>query len=105
MNDANSRASAGETDGPFNARQPNEETGRLGREIYESEIRHKVEAQHHGEVIAIDVDSGRWALADSVLDALDGLRRECPDAVNVLFERVGHRTLYKFGGSSLRRTD
>ena len=29
-----------------------EETARLGDEIYERDIRHKVEADHHGEIVS-----------------------------------------------------
>ncbi len=85
-------------------RRPREETARLGKEIYERDIRPQVEAAHFGEVVAIDVDSGTWAIGDNVVAATDSLREKRPHAVNVLCERVGHRTLYRFGGSSLRRT-
>ena len=83
--------------------RPIEETARLGKEIYERDIRSQVEADHHGKVIAIDVDSGDWALGDNVLAATDRLREKRPGAVNVLSERVGHRALYHFGVSSLGR--
>lgn len=84
-------------------RRPREETARLGREIYERDIRQQVEAGHHGEVVAIDVDSGSWAVADGEVAAVDRLRETCPSAVNVLCERVGHRTLRSFGADSVRR--
>ena len=38
-------------------RRPKNETARLGDEIYEWDIRPQVEADHHGEYVAID--SGR----------------------------------------------
>ncbi len=89
----------------MNARtRPKEEIARLGKEIYERDIRSKVEADHHGKVVAIDVDTGHWAIGDNVIAATDRLREKRPGAVNVLCERVGHRTLYRFGGSSLRRS-
>ena len=50
-------------------RRPREETARLGKEIYERDIRRQVEADHHGEIIAIDVDSGDWAIADTATNA------------------------------------
>ena len=80
-----------------------EERARLGDEIYERDIRPQVEASHHGEIVAIDVDSGSWAIADSVLAAAELLRAQCPDATNVWSVRVGHRAVYSFGGSSVRR--
>lgn len=85
-------------------RRPREETAQLGKEIYERDIRHQVEADHFGEVVAIDVDSRRWAIADGEIAAADRLREKHPGAVNVLCERVGYRALRSFGSGSLRRT-
>ena len=84
--------------------RPKEEIARLGKGIYERDIRQQVEDDHHGEVVAIDVDTGNWAIGDNVIAATDRLREKHPGTINVLCERVGHRTLYHFGGSSLRRT-
>ena len=84
-------------------RRPIEDTARLGKEIYERDIRHQVEADHRGDVVAIDVDSGSWAVGGNVIDATDSLRMRHPDVVAVWLHRVGHRALYHFGGNSLRR--
>ena len=86
-------------------RRPAEETARIGDEIYEREIRPQVEVSHHGEVVSIDVDSGNWAVDESVLGAAELLRAQCPGAINVWSVRVGHRAVYSFGGSSVRRAD
>lgn len=83
-------------------RRPREETARLGKEMYERDIRGLVEANHHGEIVAIDVDSGEWALAHDEIDAVARLRAMRPGAVNVLCERVGYRALRSFGAGSLR---
>ncbi len=83
-------------------RRPREETARLGKEIYERDIRGQVEADHFGESVAIDVDSGSWAVADSEGAAVDRLRAMRPGAVDVLMERVGYRALRSFGAGSLR---
>ena len=84
-------------------RRPREETARLGEEIYERDIRLQVEETHHGKVVAIDVDSGDYAIGDMVVTAAERLREQRPDA-NVWSVRVGYRTLRSFGGGSLRRT-
>ena len=84
-------------------RRSREETARLGKEIYERDIRSLVEADHHGEVVAIDVDSGSYALGKNAIDASESLRKQSPDA-QVWLMRVGYRTLRSFGGSSLRST-
>ena len=79
-----------------------EETASLGDEIYERDIRPHVEPEHVGEVIAIDVDSGDYALADSASAAAKRLRERRPDA-QVWLMRVGYETLRSFGGGSRRR--
>ena len=86
-------------------RRPREEAARLGKEIYERDILPQVEADHFGEYVAIDVDSGNWAVADREIAALERLRATLPSAVNVLMERVGYRALRSFGAGSLRRTE
>lgn len=83
-------------------RRPPDETARLGKEIYEKDIRHLVEADHHGQVVAINIDSGDYALGENAIEASERLHAHHPDA-EVWLTRVGHRTLYRFGGSSLWR--
>lgn len=83
--------------------RPKEETVRLGKEIYERDIRPRVEFDHRGEVVAIDVDSGDYAIGDTASTAAKRLRAQRPDA-GIWLMRVGYRTLRHFGGSSLRRT-
>ena len=48
-------------------RRPADEIARLGDAIYERDIRREVEAEHHGAVVAIDVESGTWAMVLSEL--------------------------------------
>ncbi len=82
-------------------RRPAEETARLGDRIYERDIRQRVEAIHHGEIIAIDVDSGNYVIADDVIAASEGLRAQRPNA-DVWLIRIGYRALGSFGGHPLR---
>lgn len=84
--------------------RPMEDTARLGKEIYQRDIRQQVEADHVGEVVSIDVDTGIWAIGHDVLEAVDRLRERSPDAVNVWGERVGYKTLFNMGGRHLQRT-
>ena len=85
--------------------RPAAEIARLGREIYERDIRNQVEAAHHGEVVAIDVDTGTWAVGNNVIAATGRLQEKSPEAVNVLSERVGYPALRHFGGRPLRRAE
>ena len=66
----------GEATAPY--RRSREETARLGKEIYERDIRHLVETDHQGEVVAIDIDSGSYALGKNAIVASDDLRDQHP---------------------------
>ena len=86
-------------------RRPKEETARLGDDIYRRTIKARVEAGHDGGYVAIDVNSGHWAVAESELAASDSLQEQCPDAIDVWLLRVGYRAVASIGGGSLRRAE
>ena len=80
-------------------RQPRltkEEHARLGTEIYEQRVRAQVEAGNRGRIVAIDVDTGDFEVADQTLDAAQRLLKRCPDA-QIWFVRIGHRGVHRFG--------
>ena len=80
-------------------RQPRyskEEHARRGTELYEQQIRPQVEAGNHGRIVAIDVDSGAFEVAEDTLSAADRLLARYPDA-QIWFERIGHRGVHRFG--------
>lgn len=93
----------GETGTPARQRRPRREAVRLGKQIYQRDILPRVEADHFGEYVAIDVESGDWAVADTTRVAVERLREQRPNAVDVLCERVGYRALRSFGAGSMRR--
>lgn len=78
-----------------------EETARRGDEIYEQRIRSQVEAGNHGKIVAIDVETGAYALEETALAASRRLQAQQPNA-EVWFVRVGHRALHHIGARSLR---
>lgn len=80
-----------------------DEVARLGDEIYERDIRHQVEADHHGEYVAIDVDHGCWGIGANLREARAMLDQQRPDpeSRNVYGLRVGSAALRHFGGRPL----
>lgn len=90
---------------PARPRRPRGVAVRLGKAIYERDILPQVELDHFGEYVAIDVESGDWAIADTTRVAVERLRVQRPDAVDILCERVGYRALRSFGAGSLRRNE
>lgn len=77
-----------------------EETARRGDEIYERTIRAQVETEHHGKVVAIDVETGAYAVDENALSAAQRLRAQRPDA-EIWFVRIGHRVLHRIGARPL----
>ena len=73
-----------------------EETARRGDEIYERQVRPQVEAGNHGKVVAIDIETGAYAVDDTALAAASRLRAQRPDA-EIWFVRIGHRALHRIG--------
>ncbi len=90
---------------PTRPRRPKEEIARLGREIYKQTILPQVEADHFGEYVAIDVETKDWAMADSTRVAVQRLRAQHPDAIDILCERVGFKAPVSFGGARLGRPE
>ena len=78
---------------------------RLGKEIYERDIRPMVEPDHIGKFVAIDVDTGMWTMSDDEFDVSKRLREKRPEAVNVMSERVGYKAVARPGFTYQLRTD
>jgi hypothetical protein len=87
-------------------RQPlysKEEFARRGDEIYESQVRQQVEEGNHGKIVAIDIETGAFEVADELLAASKRLLSRLPDA-QTWFVRIGHPAVDHFGARSLRTT-
>ncbi len=74
-----------------------------GDEIYESQARQQVEEGNHGNIVAIDIETGAFEVANDIVTASDHLLSKYPDA-QTWFIRIGHRAVYHFGARSLRET-
>ena len=70
---------------------------RRGQERYERDIRANVEAENKGKMLALDIETGDYEMAEDSLSALDRLQARRPDAP-VYILRVGYPTAVKIGG-------
>ena len=77
-------------------RRTNEEARRRGEEIYERDIRPKVEKTHHGKIVAIDMDTGDYAIGDMAVTTAERLLERRPDA-DIWCVKVGYPALRKTG--------
>ena len=75
-----------------------------GHLLYETRLRHQVEtAANLGKIIAIDLDSCDFEIAEEVLDAGKRLRARHPDA-RLWCERIGYDAVYALGAGELSLT-
>ena len=85
-------------------RQPKysmQEHAKRGTELYEQVVLPKLdEIADLGKVVAIDIESGEFALAEDVLEASEALLERCPEA-QTWFVRVGHKGVHHFGPNTL----
>ena len=66
-----------------------------GKAIYQ-QLRDKVEPEHKGRILAIDVKTGDYEIDDKVAVALDRVRAKNPDAM-VYCLRLGSPGVYRMG--------
>jgi hypothetical protein len=90
---------------PMTVRQPRyskEEFAQRGDALYESQIRSQVEKGNHGKIVAIDIETGIFEIADTPMVAVDRLYEREPDAQPWVI-RIGHQAVFRFGSRSLRK--
>lgn len=75
---------------------PKEEFARRGKEIYDRDIRSKVETDNKGKFLAIDVETGEYEMAEDTLTASQRLFQRLPDA-QVWYVRIGYRAVHRIG--------
>lgn len=84
-------------------RYSTEEVGRIGHELYEKQIRSKVETEENiGKIISIDIETGDYEIGEDVLEPAKRLLGKNPDAA-IWGERIGYNAVFAVGGS-LERT-
>ena len=74
---------------------PREVVVSRGKAIYQ-QLRDKVEPEHKGRILAIDVKTGNYEIDDKVAVALDRVRAKNPDAM-VYCLRLGSPGVYRMG--------
>lgn len=82
-----------------------EEIVRRGKEIYERDLKHKLEPQHNGDFITINVRNGDYAVGKDPLRTYHVMEAKYPGGA-FYGGRVGRPTTYRLGyglrvGSSL----
>jgi len=76
-----------------------EEFARRGEEIYERDIRPTLKPGDQGKFIAIDIESGAFAIDQDDFAATQRLLSQLPDA-QIWLVRAGEKAAYRIGGRS-----
>lgn len=79
------------------ARFTPEEVESRGEEIYQRQIRQKVEAGNKGKFVVIDIETGEYEVDDDDLRATKRALAKRPEAV-LYGVRIGYPTAYNLGG-------
>jgi hypothetical protein len=85
-------------------RQPRyskEEFAQRGDLIYQTQILPQVEADNHGKIVAIDIETGDFEVDAREIAACNKLEARHPDA-QIWIVRVGSRHVRRFGGRTKR---
>ena len=77
-------------------RYDKEDVARRGERIYEQSVRPVVEEGNKGRIVAIDIETGAYEIADDVLTATDRLYAQHPSA-QPWAVRIGYPAVYRFG--------
>jgi hypothetical protein len=86
-------------------RQPRyskEEFAQRGNHLYETQVRPQVEAGNYGKIVAIDIETGAFEVADTPIVATDRIYERLPNAQPWVI-RIGHQAVYRFGSRSLKK--
>ncbi|WP_295620330.1 hypothetical protein [Chamaesiphon sp. GL140_3_metabinner_50] len=66
-----------------------------GTQIYQEQIIPKLNKDFDGKTIAIDIETGKFEVADTTLAAAEKMFNRIPDA-QLWFERIGAAGVHKF---------
>ena len=83
-------------------RYSKEEFARRGNELYQSQVRPQVEEDNYGKIVAIEIETGAFEVADTPMLAVDQLYERKPNAQPWVI-RIGHKAVFRFGSRSLRK--
>jgi hypothetical protein len=73
-----------------------EEVARRGTEVYQRLVKPQLRPEDKGRLVAIDINTGAFEVADTMLDACRHLRERYPDA-QIWGVRAGYVAVHGFG--------
>lgn len=74
------------------------EIARLGAEIYDRDIRESIEADYHGDFLALDVETGEYEIDPEPRAAIDRAKSK-RDQPPLYLTRIGYPAAFRVGGT------
>lgn len=76
-----------------------EEHARRGTELYETVVRPQVEPGNKGKIVALDIETSTFEVADDTLAACHRLLTRSPNA-QIWCVRIGYPAVHRFGSQA-----
>ena len=73
----------------------------LGKQVYETKIKHLVDPQEYGKFLALDIVTGDYVVNQDLIVAEDELKSRKPEAV-IYIVRVGHSVPFRIRSPKIR---
>ncbi len=81
---------------------PNEAIIARGDQLYEEQLKARLESDHKGRFVAIDPDTGNYFLGDTDGEAVLAAHRAMPES-RFYVRRIGYEVTHKLGSYGLSR--
>ncbi|MBM4033694.1 MAG: hypothetical protein FJ291_18200 [Planctomycetes bacterium] len=73
---------------------------RRGQAYYDEHLRARLEPEHDGRFLALDVETGDYEVDEDEMAAIQRARAKHPQTLFYVL-RIGHRAAHRIGGKSL----
>lgn len=77
---------------PLPTINPNE-IARKGEEIYEKNLKDKIEKDYYGKFVAIEVETGKYFLGETLDEASNKAKKKYPDKINYI-KKIGFPAVF-----------
>ena len=72
-----------------------------GKQVYEEQLKSRLEPEHNGKFVAVEPQSGRYFLGDTDAEALIAAHEAMPES-HFYVKRIGHHITHRLGGYGTR---
>ena len=71
---------------------------KTAKDVYENELRNRLESEHHGEFVAIEPESRQYFVSTTFMGAALAAKQACPEKMSFVI-RIGHDAAVHIGAA------